>query len=63
MIPPALLHQLRDAIMLGDLSAINALATQIKPFEASVDQQIEAMAYEFAYDDMITLLDALEQTT
>ncbi|NCC37224.1 MAG: response regulator, partial [Chloroflexia bacterium] len=62
MIPPALLHQLRDAIVMGDLSAINALATQIKPFEASVAQQIEAMAYEFAYDDLISLLDALTPT-
>ncbi|WP_165360667.1 PAS domain S-box protein [Candidatus Chloroploca sp. Khr17] len=61
-IPRTLLHQLRDAIVMGDLSAINALATQIKPFEASIAQQIEAMAYEFAYDELISLLDALTPT-
>ncbi|NCC32300.1 MAG: response regulator, partial [Chloroflexia bacterium] len=62
VIPQALLHQLRDAIVMGDLSAINALATAIKPFEAWVAQQIEALAYEFAYDELISLLDVLTPT-
>lgn len=60
-LPPDVLIDLHQALLLGDINRLGSLIEQVQGYDASLAQMLAALAEDFQYDQIFMLLKAYEQ--